>query len=169
MAMLGFCHKQIKRYEMSLKDKLKKLRDSSDDSKIDWEQTKNKWIDSVNHLFKIIQDDWFSELENEGLLTIQIFPISITEEHIGPYSINKMEITFARDSIVLEPVGRNIIGGEGRIDFYLKGEFGKGVMLILFREKEKDNWFLVYKQNRRQRELFSRKSLEKVIEQWIEE
>ena len=45
---------------MSLKDKLKRLRDSSNGSEIDWEKNKNEWIDSVNHLFEIIQDDWFS-------------------------------------------------------------------------------------------------------------
>lgn len=152
---------------MSLKDKLKKLRDSSDDFKIDWEKNRNEWIDSVNHLFEIIQYDWLSELEDEKLLRIQTLPIYITEEHIGKYSIDKMEITYATGSIVFEPVGRNIIGGEGRIDLYLKGEFGKGIMLILFREDGQDNWFLVRKQNRREQEILSKESLEKVIEQWI--
>jgi len=152
---------------MSLKDKLKKLRDSSNGSEIDWEKNKNKWINSVNHLFEIIQDDWFSELEDEGLLKIQTLPIYITEEHIGKYSIDKMEITYATGSIVFEPAGRNIIGGEGRIDLYLKGEFGKGLMLILFRENGQDNWTLVNKQNRREQELLTKESLEKVIEQWI--
>ena len=78
-----------------------------------------------------------------------------------------MEITYATGSIVFEPAGRNIIGGEGRIDLYLKGEFGKGLMLILFRENGQDNWTLVNKQNRREQELLSKESLEKVIEQWI--
>lgn len=152
---------------MSLKDKLKTLRDSSDDSKINWEKNKNEWINSVNHLFEIVQDDWFSELKAEGLLKIKTLPIYITEEHIGKYSIDKMEITYATGSIIFEPIGRNIIGGKGRIDLYLKGEFGKGLMLILFRENSQDNWFLVSKQTSRDQKLLSKESLEKAIEQWI--
>jgi len=152
---------------MSLKDKLKKIRDSSDDSEINWEKNKNEWIDSVNCLFKIIQDEWFSELKDEGLLKIQTLPINITEEYIGKYSIDKMEITYAAGSIVFEPVGRNIIGGKGRIDLFLNGEYGKGCMLILFRENGQDNWCLVKKQNRHEQELLSKESLEKVIEQWM--
>lgn len=154
---------------MSLKDKLKKLRESSDNTVIDWEKNKQEWTESVNKLFKIIQNDWFVELEDEGLLEINIMPISISEEHIGAYSINKMEISYATGSIVLEPVGRNIIGGDGRIDFYLKGEFSKGIMLILLREDGEDKWFLFTKQNRRERELLTKITFEKVIDQWIEE
>ena len=154
---------------MSLKDKLKKLRDSSDKTVIDWEKNKRDWIDSVNKLYDSIQEHWFIELEDEGLLKIQLTPISITEEYIGSYSINKMEISFATGDIVIEPVGRNIIGGEGRMDFYLKGELSKGLMLILFREEGEDQWFIVSKQNRRKKELLTKSTLEKVIDQWIEE
>ena len=152
---------------MSLKDKLKTLRDSNDDSKINWEKNKNEWIDSVNHLFEIVQDDWFLELKDEGLLKIKTLPIYITEEHIGKYSIDKMEIIYATGSIIFEPIGRNIIGGIGRIDLYLKGEFGKGRMLILFRENNQDNWFLVSKKTSHDQKLLSKESLEKAIEQWI--
>ena len=154
---------------MSLKDKLEKLRDRGENSKIDWGKYKDEWIDSVNRLYKIIQDDWLAELENKELLKLEFFPISITEEQIGIYSINKMEISYATDSIVLEPVGGNIIGGKGRIDFYLKGEYGKGLMLILLRENNTDSWFLVSKQFRSDRELLTKRTLERVIEQWIEE
>ncbi len=154
---------------MSLKNTLKELRNSREDSKIDWEKNKNEWIDSVIRLYKKIQDDWFAELEDEELIKIQLLPISVFEEHIGTYSIDKMEISYATGNIVLEPVGRNIIGGEGRIDFYFKGEFSKGIMLILFRDNGEDNWFLVSKQNSRDRELLTKTTLEKAIEKWIEE
>ncbi len=152
---------------MSLKEKLENLRDSSEDTHIDWTKNKNEWIDSVNSLFNIVKNDWFSDLEDDGLLKIETSPISISEEHIGAYAVNKMEITYSTSCIVLAPVGRNIVGGEGRIDLYKKGEFGKGLMLILFRENGADNWFAVSKGNRYEKELLSRSSFEKIIEQWI--
>ncbi|MEA1967032.1 MAG: hypothetical protein U9N77_02270 [Thermodesulfobacteriota bacterium] len=152
---------------MTFKEKLKELRNSSEDTKIDWGKNKKDWIDSVKLLFSTIQDDWFSELEAEGLLKINTSLISISEEYIGTYTIDKMEITYSTSCVVFAPVGRNIIGGEGRIDLYLKGEFGKGLMLILYRENNTDNWFIVSKESRREKELLSKSSLERTIEQWI--
>ncbi len=152
---------------MSLKDKLIKLRDNNKAPKINWEKNKNDWLDSVNRLYKKIRDEWFAELEDEDLLKFSIAPISITEEDLGTYSVNKMEISYATDSIVLEPVGSNIIGCEGRIDLYLKGEYSNGLMLILFPENGKDSWFIIDKQNRRAREKLTAITLEKAIEQWI--
>ena len=152
---------------MSLKDKLIHLRDSREDAKIDWDKNKKEWINSVNLLFNTIQDDWFSDLKDEGLLKFETLPVSISEEHIGAYTINKMEITYSTSCIVLAPVGRNIVGGEGRIDLYQKGEFGKGLMLILFRENGTDNWFVIRKDSMREKELLSKSSFEKIIEQLI--
>ena len=153
---------------MSLKDKLKKLRDGGKDTKINWGKKKKDWIDSVNRLYKKIQDDWFAELEDEELIKFQLVPISVVEEDIGTYSINKMEISYATGSIVLEPVGCNIIGGEGRMDLYLNGEYSSGFMLILFRENGEDSWFTKSKQNQHEQEILTKITLEKAIEQWIE-
>ncbi len=152
---------------MSLKDKLKELHGDSEHHKIDWKQNKENWIKSVYDLFTTIEEEWIDELLDEGLLTVKNLPISINEENIGTYLINKIEIIYPNGSIVLEPVGADIIGGEGRIDFYLKGEFGKGLMLILFHENDKDNWFLINKQQGYEQELLSKESFEKIIEQWI--
>ena len=152
---------------MTLKDKLKKISDKKETNIIDWEKNKEEWIKSVDKLFTIIQDHWFSELEDEGLLKIFISTVSISEEFLGTYSISKMEILFATGSVILEPLGRNIIGGHGRIDCYLKGEISNGIMLILNRENNEDKWFVVNKQNRTNRELLTQSKFEEVIDKWI--
>lgn len=152
---------------MSLKEKLQELQNSNKESHIDWEKNKKEWIDSVKLLFHTIQADWFSELEAEGLLRIETLPISISEEYIGNYLIDQMEITSTTHSIVFSPIGSNIIGGEGRIDLYLRGEYGKGVMLILSRENNADTWFIINKELRQEKKILSKISLEKIIEQWI--
>jgi len=154
---------------MTLKEKFRKLRSADDNGKIDWDINKKEWIDSVDRLYRLVHDVWLSELENENLLKIEYAPISITEEHIGTYSIRKMQIFYPKGCIVLEPVGRNIIGGEGRIDFYLQGEISQGVMLILFHKDSEDEWFMVSKQDRHERHLLTRSSFEKAIDQWITE
>ncbi len=152
---------------MSLKDKLRQLSKETDDAPIDFEKLKSKWLTSVGNLYQTIQEKWFSDLEAEGLIKIERNPISLSEEDIGTYSIEKMEICYSTGSVVLEPVGCNIIGGDGRIDFYLRGKFSKGFMVILVREDDKEEWHLVDRQNKDNRKVLSKTTLEETIEQWI--
>ena len=152
---------------MSLKDKLRQLSKGTDDAPIDFEKQKSKWLTSVRNLYQTIQDKWLSDLEAEGLIKIERNPISLSEEDIGTYSIEKMEICYSTGSVVLEPVGCNIIGGDGRIDFYLRGTFSKGFMVILVREDDKEEWHLMNKQNKDNRKVLSKTTLEETIEQWI--
>jgi hypothetical protein len=152
---------------MGLKDKLTKLRDGEDESKIDWKKNKQLWVNSVDKLYKTIQDQWFCELEDEGLLNINTIPISIVEEYIGKYTIPKMEISFPSGCVILEPVGRNIVGGKGRIDFYLRGNYGSRLMLILYYEQGEDIWMIKDKEKKFKNVMLSNESFEKVIEKWI--
>ena len=128
---------------MTLREKLEKIQNSPKESIIDWDKSKRIWIESVDTLFNSIKNSWLIELVNQKLLEIKTSSINLVEEHLGRYSIDKIEISFDRYSIVLEPVGQNIIGGEGRIDIYLKGVYSEKVMLILSRENGNDNWLLI--------------------------
>lgn len=153
---------------MSLKEKLENIRDNEEENNVDWIDRKNQWVNSVNSLFHIIKNDWLSHLIDENLLKIKTSSFSTSEEYIGSYNINKMEITYSTTScIALEPIGRNIIGGEGRIDLYKKGEVSKGLMLILFRENGEDNWYVISQTSRDERELLSKSSFENIIEKLI--
>ena len=153
--------------KMSLKEKLRQIRKEVGHVPVDFEKQKNKWLKSVDNLYKIVQEEWLADLETEGLISFERNAISLSEEDIGTYSIEKMEICYSKGSIVLEPVGCNIIGGDGRIDFFLKGKFSKGFMLILFREDDKELWHLLDRQNKNNRKILSKKTLEETIEQWI--
>jgi len=153
---------------MSLKKKLRQISsDISYISSIDVKKQKDKWLKSVDHLYKTIQEEWLSDLEAEGLIKIERNAISLNEEDIGTYSIEKMEICYSTGSVVLEPVGCNIIGGDGRIDFYLRGKFSKGFMVILVHQDDKEEWHLVDKQNKNNRKVLSKNILEETIEQWV--
>lgn len=151
---------------MSLKEKLKKLQETKSEKKINWEEIKKEWINSVNKLYSDIRN-WFSELESEGLLKILTSSITIFEEEIGTYSIDKMEIAVGNKDIILEPVGTNIIGADGRIDFYLNGEISNREMMVLIRENNVDNWYIINKINRNEKNLLTREFIERKLEEWL--
>ena len=155
---------------MKLKETLQKLRDNNIDSKVSLEDKKNQWLNSINSLFDKIQNDWFADLQKSKLFTFQTVPRIIIEEQFGSYSINTLEIDYSEGKIILEPVGRNIVGGDGRIDFYLSGEYSKGFMLILNHENGKDFWTLIEKQylSEMPNQRLDQKTMEKIIEKWID-
>lgn len=152
---------------MSLREKLEKGKEKTR-SPIDWNKNKEIWIRSVDELFGKIAGEWLLDLINDGLLSVKYHRITITEEHMGTYDIDKLEICSNDSSVMLEPVGRNIIGGEGRIDFFLKGEYGNGRLLILFREEGLDRWYMIHKQDKRNRTLLNKESLEGALEEWLQ-
>ncbi len=152
---------------MSLREKLEKGKEKTKLS-INLGKNKEIWIKSVDDLYRKVAEEWLFDLISDGLLSVKYHSITITEEYMGTYNIRKLEICSNESSIVLEPVGGDIIGGDGRVDFFLKGEYGKGYLLILSREEKVDSWYLIDKQNKRNRSLLTKETLEGILEAWLQ-
>ena len=69
-------------------------------------------------------------MERKNLLKVTRSPIPISEEPLGVYEIDTLEITAGDETVVFEPFGRNVIGALGRIDVYLRG-FKSDAQLLL--------------------------------------
>ncbi|NLX14938.1 MAG: hypothetical protein GXY44_14990 [Phycisphaerales bacterium] len=78
---------------------------------IDWDKRKQTWCGLVAELMREIKT-WAGE---EGWL-VQERQKQITEEHLGTYSVPELTIKTPGGYVVAEPVGRNIVGADGRID-----------------------------------------------------
>jgi hypothetical protein len=151
---------------MSLREKLlntKAIRQSP----VNWEEQKQHWIEAVERLYQTVTSEWFGDLIMDGLLTANYSKVAISEEEIGNYQVNKLELCTLGSCAVFEPVAKNIIGGEGRIDLFLRGEYAKGFLLILVGENDEERWHLVDKQNKRERTLLTKHSLEEILEEWL--
>jgi hypothetical protein len=84
-----------------------------------WDERRTEWITRVNNLFLLIQN-WLKSLEDSGYMKISLSDISISEELLGTYSLQKMTITFFNtEKVYLIPIGLHIIGAKGRIDMIL--------------------------------------------------
>lgn len=154
---------------MSLKEKLIKLHENETETEAetDWEKRKNEWLKSVEKFYSLVRE-WLSEYEKEELLRIDTQSIAIYEENIGKYSADKLIIRInGKRQVILEPVGALIIGCQGRIDVYLRGNVSDKDMIVLTREKGIDSWYFVDKKSRLKQPLVTKQSFEEKFEEWL--
>lgn len=80
---------------------------------INWDNKKTEWQKSIKDLVGDIRL-W---AENNKWIVVQ-HDKSITEDHLGTYQVPELNIKIPGGHLIVEPIGRNIIGAEGRVDIY---------------------------------------------------
>lgn len=127
---------------MSLQEKLKSLAEKAAKEKVDWAGRRSEWISAVGRLYDDIEL-WLKPWREQGYLTITRSPIPKSEEPLGDYEIDTLEITAGDETVVFEPFGGNVIGALGRIDVYLRGFKSDAQLLVrLANVKEEVRWEL---------------------------
>lgn len=106
---------------------LERKKNEGEENKVDWNQRKIKWLDSINQLYDDIKN-WLKPFEEKSLVAIRTDKeLVLTEEYIGNYTTNRLDVYLGNDIVSLIPKGSLVIGSLGRIDMIgSKGE----VMLI---------------------------------------
>ncbi len=153
---------------MSLKDKLEKINKEASLPSIDIENVKKEWVSKVEKLYNQIKD-WFSSYIDDGLFDIVEKSKIITEENLGGYDIKQLECKFGKNCLVIEPMGRDILGAWGRVDVYFRGNKSDKYMLVLLGEEfNSAAWHLLSFQDKSKRMEWNKENLEKLIENWID-
>ena len=111
----------------------KKHRADEGVSRADWQKRKDRWLQSLRHLYDTIEG-WLGDLKSDGTLTIAYEPIDMSEEHIGQYEAKSMSIRVGQESVVLEPLGTIVFGANGRVDVRSSSGYA------MFVEREWDEW-----------------------------
>jgi hypothetical protein len=153
---------------MGLKEKLEKIGETENKKDIDWEAVKTQWVNRVDELYKKISK-WFSDLEKEGYVKIKYPREEIYDEYLGNYYIKAMEIKFANnETIVFEPISKNIMGADGRIDVYVRGLKVDKQMLLLFENGNgKYKWEIWPSKHGKNKKPLTKKNLETLFEEWV--
>lgn len=155
---------------MSLEEKLRKISSvtKKKDIETDWDRRRETWTEQVGALYKHI-GKWLQTYIEKNYMTLHFYEITLTEEHIGKYDISVLEIDLGGPSVVFRPVGRNIIGADGRVDMYMNGHLSDRRMLILREDDDEQNpqWELWETSDGRDRKPFGQETLEKTLEQWL--
>ena len=96
---------------------LKRERERGETSKLDVDTTHREWLLALADLMSMFRK-WLSSAEQETLLRIKEYTISIHEERLGTYDAPALDIVTPGGVVVsIRPKARIIVGGMGRIDF----------------------------------------------------
>lgn len=93
---------------------------------IDWQAKRDRWLTDVRQLLAQI-GEWGRE---EGWL-VQEQEKQLSEDYIGTYTAPTLFIQMPSGRIHIDPVGVNIIGGDGRVDILAFPELTR-MLLIRF-------------------------------------
>ncbi|MDC5602460.1 hypothetical protein OFM92_05865 [Acinetobacter baumannii] len=102
-----------KDFEKFLKDNANKY--SREEKEVDWEKQKKEWLEFIEIFYNQVKE-WLKPYIKQGSLSISFSEKNITEDHIGSYIVNKMDISLAGATLTLDPIGTLLIGTKGRID-----------------------------------------------------
>ena len=113
------------------------MRISSKYPDVEWRMTKNsnreatlrEWQDLVNALLNQIRQ--WSEEKN---WTVVEQPKEITEDRLGTYSLPELTMRLPGGNLIVEPIGRDIVGADGRVDI---SSFPTMTRMLLVRDKKR--------------------------------
>ncbi|RDE36269.1 hypothetical protein DV713_01400 [Parageobacillus thermoglucosidasius] len=117
----------------NLEEFLTKKKEQAEKNKIDWEQKKQQWLMEITTFYKQIQS-FLTPLQEKGLLSFEWEEVKKYEEYLGEYTTRKLYVNFPDQQVVIEPIGKNIIGAMGRIDMI--GKNGNVMFLLVDKEAE---------------------------------
>lgn len=117
----------------NLEEFLKRKKEESERNKIDWGQIKQQWMMEIEKFYNQIKG-FLAPLQEKGLLSFEWKEVKKYEEYLGEYTTNKLYINFPDQKVVIEPIGKKIIGAMGRID--MTGENGDIKFLLVDKDAE---------------------------------
>jgi hypothetical protein len=118
----------------SLIEFLKKQKEADQNAEVTRERKLQEWLDILNRLFSQLQQ-WLSEAEKQGYITVTKSETEIKEDSLGTYKAPVLTLATDRNSLRVMPIGRTIIGANGRVDIESK----VGTYMLLYRATE-DIW-----------------------------
>ena len=86
-----------------------------------------QWKDQVASLYREIEE-YLETAINKGIVGVEKKKISLTEEYLGNYEIQQLNINVGGERVIITPRGTLILGAFGRCD--MNGE-GDTIMLVL--------------------------------------
>jgi hypothetical protein len=102
-----------------------------------------EWQQAVRALMSKIEE-FLHEYKTEGTLQFEHGDMELTEEALGNYQIPQMTLRAGSAVLMIQPIGRLIIGATGRVDLYRQGRAAKDDRVMALRSAPNDDsqWML---------------------------
>ena len=94
---------------------IKEQTKAAQDKAADWEQVRGDWLSTLDEFYKTIEG-WLEDYVSAGQIKIEYAPLTLNEMNIGQYITKQLILNVGRYELRLSPVGRLIIGAQGRVD-----------------------------------------------------
>ena len=101
---------------------------------IHWNEVRDGWIQTVSDFLVLIKS-WLADEIQDGLIQIEECLEVINEEHLGSYSVSSLKLHAIGKVLSLRPVGRLIIGAQGRVDLESQSSGERVILLYLSAEE----------------------------------
>ena len=112
----------------SLSDLIREKRQrATGDGGIDWDDRRNRYLSAVENLYGQIRAILAAPIE-QGHVSFQRRPKTLSELHIGTYSVDDLILLIGDEQVRFSPRGRNIVGSSGRVD--VLGRRGDGTLVV---------------------------------------
>ncbi len=145
----------------TIQEKLE-LRKEEERTQEHYNEKRDHFVKDVYKLYDNIEK-WIKDYQ--GIEINRTKTKTITEQLVGEYSIDLMEIKILELMCTLEPVGLWIIGAPGRIDLILEGNWDEKYLIL--RDLETLEWGICHHRDKKNIQLFNQERLETILETWI--
>jgi hypothetical protein len=128
---------------MALKDTLERRQKEVSGQGFSKEAVIEEWQKSVAALMSEIEE-FLHEYKSEGTLKIEQSDTELTEEALGTYPTTQMTLRAGSAVLMIQPIGRMIIGATGRVDLYRQGHGAMNERVLALRGTSSDDsqWML---------------------------
>lgn len=109
-----------------MEDRLKQIIDASAGQAEKIQARINTFIERVNEFYNKVDNEWLDGCYNE-VFTTNLSSMTITEESLGTYEVNKKNLRIGPYFLEFEPIGTVLIGSDARIDLKYLNESVKFV------------------------------------------
>lgn len=92
----------------------KKRRDDGS-AEVDWSARKAEYLERVEELYADVAR-WLEASVEENVVQLSREKAILSEEHIGQYEAESLILLVGQSRVRFRPVGRNIVGANGRVD-----------------------------------------------------
>lgn len=82
---------------------------------VDWLENRQAWVEDLRGLYSQLSE-WLETAVSEELLSVKEDSVVLSEEHLGRYDAPALRIELPDSMVRVRPVGRLIIGAQGRVD-----------------------------------------------------
>lgn len=150
-----------------LEEILKQKRAQQEASEFASIAVRQEWISNCENLMSKITE-WLQPLEDKNWLEIQSEDILIREDQLGDYATRSLRLIFLDSQILtFKPVGRFIIGAQGRVDV-----ISGSTLLAMLLYRGNDEWEFARREGRYGKPVrwaFNRNTLEEFLVDFLEE